>query len=358
MKRLLLSFVLVTALLMGCKESQIPQSPPSTSSPSVPSPKFDISFTILDPSETPDTADSFVAMAAEYSNSVIEVLNNISDTMRFDFSNPPKPSISTFDVNSRVVITWDSAGITYKLVIVTKPGIVRETLYVNGESKIGITFDNFILVDVSIDYQVVDGDTFGSGIFNFYVVKDTQDTYWKNSDTLLNLFWEFYVQRDTADYLIAVDTLYTRRGSHDYDLRILNVFGAKHPEDYVHVGYAFSNLRLYHIKNYYADTRFDELDYVYNPKSGPVKVSMPHNPYEVIPKMRELRNMIRNVKITSIYEGWYYGLRFEINPLYEQSGDTARIYWDEPDDGEQLSDIPRYPIGPFDVPPFDVSIEW
>ena len=364
MKKILVGAVLITALLVGCKkkeETTQPQNPKPPSSPAVPSPTIKFSFPTIDTSQAPDTADQFVAMAADYSNSTIEILNSVSDSMRFDFSNPPEPRITNFEVANRVVITWDSAGVTFKLVIVTDPGIVRETLYVNGtEQGTGITFNNFILVDVSVDYQVVGSDTFGSGMFNFYIVKDSTDMNWDNSDPQFNGFWMFYVQSDTIDYLMAIDTLHVKGGPHDKDFIILNVFGADHPNDYIHVGYAFFNWIFYHIKDYYSDTLYDELDFAYNPAmGGPVTVSMPHNPYQVIPKLRKLKNMIKNnVKLTSAYDGWYYGLRFEINPLYKTSADTARVYWDEPNDGETLPDIPVYPDGPFSVPPFDVLIEW
>ncbi len=364
MKRLIVTLFLIIALLMGCKK-KITEPPPSQetpSSPKVPPPKFNISFETPDTAGSPGEADQFISMAADYSNSIISILNSISDSMSFDFSNPPSPQVQSFNTTDRVVITWDTLGVTFKLVIVTEPGIVRETLYVNGTSQIeGITFNNFILVDVSVNYEIVGSDTFGNGMFNFYMVRDSMDKNWDNQDPQFNLFWTFYVARDTVDYLMALDTFYLKGElDHDLDFTILNVFGANHPNNYVHVGFAFLNSILYHIKNYYSDNYYDELDYVYNPATGvPTKVSMPHNPYEVIPKLRKLQNLVRNnIKHFSIYEGWYYGLRFEINPLYEASPDTARIYWDDPNDNESPSSIPTYPRGPFAVPPFDVLIEW
>ncbi len=365
MKKLFIITFIITAFILGCKKKEttkppLPPTPPS-SSPHVPKPKFSPSIATIDTSQSPDSADTFVMMAADISNNTITILNNIDDSLSFNFKNPPLGPMKSFDLEDRVVFTWDTLGVQFKLVIVTNQGTIRETLYVNGTPQgKPFTFNNYILIDIALNYNIVGSDTFGEGMFNFYMNKDTLDPNWDNSDICINLFYNFFVSQDSVCYLIAIDTLHLKGEVHDQDFVIRELFGAR-KSTFVHAGFSgFNYLFLYHVKDYF-DAAWDEIDFVYHPDSShpPTKMSafLPHNPYEIIPKVKRIIRILKSMKreYTPMYDytGFKYGLRFEINPNYSTSPDTARILYDK---GQQ--DYPLYPDGPFTVPPFDIEVRW
>ncbi|MCM8808138.1 MAG: hypothetical protein ABIN23_07930 [candidate division WOR-3 bacterium] len=370
MKKLFISTLIITAFILGCKKKEttepplppLPPTPPS-SSPHVPKPKFSPSITIIDTSKSPNNADQYVTMAANISNSTIGILNNMDDSLSFDFKNPPLGPMQTFGVEDRFVFTWDTLGLQFKLVIVKNQGAIIETLYVNGTPQgRSFTLKNYILVDLAFNYNIVGSDTFGDGTFNFYMNRDTLDTSWDNSDPCYNLFYNFFVSGDSVYCLIAIDTLHLKGKPHDPDFIIWELFGAK-KSTFVHAGISFYNYWfLFHVKDYFDNSIWDEVDYVYNPDYGPppikMKIGFPHNPYEVISKINRIiktsKSMIKRFKPMYDYTGFNYGLRFEINPQYSTSADTANVFWD----GGQDQNYPLYPDGPFTVPPFDVGISW
>lgn len=357
---------MITALILGCKKKETIQPPtptPPSSSPRVPEPKFSPSITTIDTSQSPGGADRYVTMAHDISNSTIGILSNLDDSLSFEFKNPPLGTMQTLGVENRFVFTWDTMGLHFKLVIVKDQGSIVETLYVNGtpEGK-KFTYNNYILVDILLNYNINGSDTFGEGMFNFYVNRDTLDTNWDNSDPCYNLFYDFFVSQDSLYCLVALDTLHLKGGIHDADFVIWELFGAK-KSTFVHAGISFINYYfLYHVKDYLDNSLWDEVDFVYTPDSShpPTKMNsvFPHNPYEVMPKIKRIlkisKSMKRGFKPMYDYTDFKYGLRFEINPQYSTSQDTAKVFWDEGRD----QDYPLYPHGPFTVPPFDIEISW
>ena len=367
MKRLFIITFIITAFILGCKKEEIikPPSPPTppSSSPHVPKPKFSPSIPTIDTSKSPNNADQYVTMAYDISNSTIGILNNMDDSLSFEFKNPPLSPMQTFGVEDRIVFPWDTLGLEFKLVIVTNQGSIVETLYVNGTPQgTSFTFNNYILIDLALNYNVSGSDTFGDGMFNFYMNRDTLDPNWDNSDPCLNLFYNFFVSQDSVYCLVAVDSFHLKGETHDPDFVIWELFGAK-KSTFVHAGISYFNYRfLYHVKDYLDNSTWDEVDYVYNPaySNPPTKMNFvfPHNPYEVMPKIKRIlkisKSVKREFKPMYDYTGFKYGLRFEINPQYSTSQDTANVFWDEGQD----QNYPLYPDGPFTVPPFDVGVSW
>ncbi|MEN3047065.1 MAG: hypothetical protein ABDH49_08875 [Candidatus Hydrothermales bacterium] len=343
-----------------------------TTTPSVPEPGFTSSPTILNPNQAPDTTvDEYVSLASEISNSVVTIFSTISDSLKFNFSfessSKSSNQIKTFGTEGRYVFTWDTLGLKYTLILILDQNSIIESLFVHGTYRdtVGnrvyeINLNNYLFLDLAFKYITTDGDTFGDGVINFYSNKDTLDKDWDNSEICFNLFFTFYVREDTVNLSYFVDTLHRKGERHDKDFNIFEIFGAK-KTNFVHAGVSAYQWILYHVKDY-LDNRWDEVDYVYNPGFEPTtllsKFFFPKNVYKIIPKTKKVLKIIRtqNKEINKMINctGWYYVLRFEINPNYTRSRDTARIFYDEGEDNE----YPTYPNGPFTVPPFDFGYNW
>ncbi|MEN3045186.1 MAG: hypothetical protein ABDH37_08260 [Candidatus Hydrothermales bacterium] len=370
MKKFSLVTLIIVAFLISCKkETTKPPIKPTkpSATPSVPNPEFTPGLTTINPDQSPDNVDSIVSLASNVSNSVISILTTIGDSLKFDLLFEPNLSstkqLKTFGTEERYVFTWDTMGLTYKLILILSQNSIIESLFVNGKYRDTgheINFDNYLFLDLVFNYVTANSDTFGDGEINFYINRDSLDSNWDNSDICFNAFWTFYVRQDTVNYSFFVDTLHKKGEAHNRDFNFFEVFGAR-KTNFVRAGFSFFQWILYHVKDY-LNNSWDEIDLVYNPGAEPTAFFYTHffpkNTYEIIPKMKKVLKLIKlkNKEIKKLlnYNGWYYKLRFEINPNYRQSTDTARIFYDTVQDSE----YPTYPNGPFTVPPFDFGYNW